>query len=85
MCTREAPREITRDSTLQAKIGIVTGVVSGIASIPFVFSVKLARWFNREFVTTDVPQQIYSLNRTPDWNKNFTTTMCGDAASGSTA
>ena len=41
---------------LPAKIGIVTGVVSGIASIPLVFSVKLARWFNHEFVTPDVPE-----------------------------
>ena len=40
-------------ATLQAKIGIVTGVVSGIGSIPLVSSVKLSRWFNREFVTTD--------------------------------
>ena len=32
----------------------MTGVVSGIASIPLVSSVKLERWFNREFVTTDV-------------------------------
>ena len=37
-----------------AKIGTVTGVVTGIASIPLVSSVKLERWFNREFVTTDV-------------------------------
>ena len=43
-------------ATLPAKISIVTGVVSGIDSIPLVFSVKLAWWFNREFVTTDVPE-----------------------------
>ena len=37
-----------------AKIGTVTGVVSGITSVPLVSSVKLERWFDREFVTTDV-------------------------------
>ena len=41
---------------LPAKIGIVTGVISDIASVPLVFSEKLAGWFNREFVTTDVPE-----------------------------
>lgn len=40
---------------LPYRVGITVAIVSGWASIPGVFSVPLAKWFNTYFVTTDIP------------------------------
>ncbi len=36
------------------KLGLVTAVVGGFASIPMVFHLDTALWFNEYFVTTEV-------------------------------
>jgi hypothetical protein len=38
----------------QAGIGVALG--SGVISFPLIFHEKTAKWFNKEFVTTDVPE-----------------------------
>ena len=42
--------------TLPYKLGIATFMVTGVGSIPMVFSLDLATWFNAEYVTADVPE-----------------------------
>eukprot|EP00008_Paramoeba_atlantica_P011338 CAMPEP_0201492328 /NCGR_PEP_ID=MMETSP0151_2-20130828/32660_1 /ASSEMBLY_ACC=CAM_ASM_000257 /TAXON_ID=200890 /ORGANISM="Paramoeba atlantica, Strain 621/1 / CCAP 1560/9" /LENGTH=213 /DNA_ID=CAMNT_0047879073 /DNA_START=186 /DNA_END=828 /DNA_ORIENTATION=+ len=42
--------------TLPYKLGILGGISGAFVSIPLVFNLKTALWFNREYVTTDVPE-----------------------------
>jgi len=41
--------------TLPYKFGLFTAVGAGAASLPMVFSLDTALWFNEDYVTTDVP------------------------------
>jgi hypothetical protein len=38
------------------KVGLFTSIFAGAASLPMVFSLKTALWFNEDYVTTDVPE-----------------------------
>eukprot|EP00457_Paulinella_chromatophora_P013325 gb/GEZN01013615.1/.p1 GENE.gb/GEZN01013615.1/~~gb/GEZN01013615.1/.p1 ORF type:complete len:264 (+),score=25.79 gb/GEZN01013615.1/:28-819(+) len=42
---------------LPYKVGVSLAVVAGVISLPMVFHLDTATWFNTMFVTTDVPQQ----------------------------
>jgi hypothetical protein len=42
---------------LPYRIGIVSGTTAAIISVPMVFYLPLADWFNRLFVTTSIPDQ----------------------------
>jgi hypothetical protein len=42
--------------SLPYQIGIAMGVTAAFASIPLVFDLPTAEWFNEHFVTTDVPE-----------------------------
>ena len=44
-------------STLPYKIGIVSSLVLGFGSIPMIFDLNTALWFNEAYVTTDVPEE----------------------------
>lgn len=41
---------------LPYKAGLYTSVFAGVVSLPMVFSLDLALWFNTDYVTTDVPE-----------------------------
>ena len=41
---------------LPHKIGLVTATVSGIVALPMVFSENLVVWFNKDYVTMDLPE-----------------------------
>ena len=43
--------------TLPYKLGILGSLVLGFGSIPMIFDLKTALWFNDAFVTTDVPEE----------------------------
>ena len=45
-----------RFAALPYQIGVTTGVGGAFASIPLVFDLRTAEWFNGRFVTTDVPE-----------------------------
>ena len=42
-------------ATFPYKLGVFIAMVTGIGSIPMVFDLELAIWFNELYVTTDVP------------------------------
>ena len=42
--------------SLPYQIGIGMGVTAAFASIPLVFDLSTAEWFNKLYVTTDVPE-----------------------------
>ena len=42
-------------ATLPYKIGIATSLILGFGSIPMIFDLNTALWFNEGYVTTDVP------------------------------
>lgn len=42
--------------TLPYKIGLFGSLAAGAASLPMVFSLDTALWFNQDYVTTDVPE-----------------------------
>ena len=42
--------------TLPYKIGILSSLVLGFGSIPMIFDLNTALWFNEAYVTTDVPE-----------------------------
>ena len=44
-------------STLPYKIGICSSLVLGFGSIPMIFDLNTALWFNEAYVTTDVPEE----------------------------
>lgn len=44
--------------TLPYKIGLTTAVGAGVASLPMVFYLDTALWFNQDYVTTDVPEPV---------------------------
>ena len=41
---------------LPYQIGITAALVAGFGSLPMVFSLPVAEWFNQYYVTTDVPE-----------------------------
>ena len=41
--------------SLPYRIGIATALIAGFGSIPMVFDLNTAQWFNEYYVTTDVP------------------------------
>lgn len=43
--------------TLPYKVGILGSLVLGFGSIPMIFDLKTALWFNDAYVTTDVPEE----------------------------
>lgn len=43
-------------ATLPYKVGITTMAAAGVGSVPMVFHCGTAKWFNANFVTTDVPE-----------------------------
>ena len=42
-------------ATFPYKLGVFGALLTGVGSIPMVFQLDLAIWFNEEYVTTDVP------------------------------
>jgi hypothetical protein len=42
-------------ATFPNKLGTAVALVTGVGSIPMVFQLDLALWFNEKYVTTDVP------------------------------
>jgi hypothetical protein len=42
--------------SLPYQIGITAGITAGLASLPLVFHLPTAEWFNLYYVTTDVPE-----------------------------
>ena len=42
--------------TALAQVGIISAVAMGFGSLPMVFEINLATWFNHYYVTTDVPE-----------------------------
>eukprot|EP00009_Paramoeba_aestuarina_P003216 CAMPEP_0201514134 /NCGR_PEP_ID=MMETSP0161_2-20130828/6041_1 /ASSEMBLY_ACC=CAM_ASM_000251 /TAXON_ID=180227 /ORGANISM="Neoparamoeba aestuarina, Strain SoJaBio B1-5/56/2" /LENGTH=178 /DNA_ID=CAMNT_0047910593 /DNA_START=297 /DNA_END=833 /DNA_ORIENTATION=+ len=42
--------------TAPYKVGIASAITAGFASIPLVFDLNTALWFNKDYVTTDVPE-----------------------------
>jgi hypothetical protein len=42
--------------SLPYRLGVVTSLFAGAASIPLVFDLSVAHWFNHHFVTTDIPE-----------------------------
>lgn len=42
--------------TLPYKIGIASFMFTGVASLPMVFHLGIAKWFNEEYVTMDLPE-----------------------------
>ena len=42
-------------ATFPYKLGVFAALITGVGSIPMVFQLDLAIWFNEEYVTTDVP------------------------------
>jgi hypothetical protein len=43
-------------STLPYKMGVFTALLFGFGSIPMIFELNTALWFNEAYVTTDVPE-----------------------------
>lgn len=52
----DANREGMLLAALPYKIGIVTATGAAFLSLPMVFDLNLALWFNQDYVTTDVPE-----------------------------
>lgn len=52
---QEVNRAVLSWTTLPYKIGISVGVVSAFGCYPMIFHVGCAKWFNRNFVTMEVP------------------------------
>lgn len=51
-----ANKEYSMIVALPYRIGIFTGITAGLASFPLCFNLTIAKWFNENFVTTDVPE-----------------------------
>jgi hypothetical protein len=45
-------------ATFPNKLGVFVAMLTGVGSIPMVFQLDLALWFNEEYVTTDVPPPV---------------------------
>lgn len=43
-------------ATLPYKVGIASSLILGFGSIPMIFELETALWFNEAYVTTDVPE-----------------------------
>lgn len=59
--------------TLPYHLGIGMAVSAGILSLPMVFHLPMAEWFNTHYVTTDVPepQDLETMLETGSWTWNW--------------
>ena len=49
-------KKLYSSNSLPYKLGIFTATTAGFASFPLCFDLGTAKWFNTNFVTTDVPE-----------------------------
>jgi len=68
--------------TLPYKVGIASGLVFGIGCIPMVFSMSFASWFNKYFVTTEVPEAVdlQTILEVGSWTWNWMEPPLGTAS-----
>jgi len=79
---RAENRKVIWLATLPYKVGITTGLITGIGCIPMVFSQSIAMWFNRVFVTTDVPppEDLQTILEVGSWTWNWMEPPLGTAS-----
>ena len=58
---------------LPYNIGIAAGVGGGLYSFPMVFDLSTAKWFNKHYVTTDIPppEDLETMYEVGNWTWNW--------------
>mmetsp|Transcript_13138 Transcript_13138/g.29176 ORF Transcript_13138/g.29176 Transcript_13138/m.29176 type:complete len:246 (-) Transcript_13138:189-926(-) len=67
---------------LPYQVGIFTAVSTGIGSIPMVFNLELASWFNNRYVTAEIPQpeDVNTWLEVGGWTWNWMEPVLGTAS-----
>jgi len=78
----QAGRKIMLLHTVPYKIGIAGALITGFGSIPMVFDVNVALWFNENFVTTDVAsdEDLETYLEVGAWTWNWMEPVLGTAS-----
>ena len=70
---------LVRLSSFPYKVGVMVSAAGALASIPLVFDLNTAIWFNEAFVTTDVPppEDLETWLETGSWTWNWMEPVLG--------
>eukprot|EP00411_Alexandrium_monilatum_P017839 CAMPEP_0175251076 /NCGR_PEP_ID=MMETSP0093-20121207/35479_1 /TAXON_ID=311494 /ORGANISM="Alexandrium monilatum, Strain CCMP3105" /LENGTH=242 /DNA_ID=CAMNT_0016545335 /DNA_START=53 /DNA_END=781 /DNA_ORIENTATION=- len=77
-----ANRKVVWLVTLPYTVGITVGIVSGVGCVPMVFSSSLSKWFNANYVTTEVPEpkDLETILEVGSWTWNWMEPPLGTAS-----